>query len=636
MNWDIGLKRIILVLSMTTALLATSPARAQVDLTEIVKKIQPAVTTIITYDQDEKILGQGTGFFIDKKGHLLTNYHVLKGSHGAVIKTFGGKVYQIKSVVAASEDADLIKVSVEIPEKAVKFVQISRTVPQVAERVLVVGSPMGLEQTVTEGIVSAVREIPSIGKFLQLSAAISPGSSGSPVVNMKSEVVGVATFQLVEGQSLNFAVCSEQILALKSLPKAKSLAEWTLDFPDIEAQLDVITDTTVDEDTITDIAVDEGEVPDKVQASYARYDAAKKNVEEALSVLAKALKTHQPTSKTVAEIRERLKQAQADLDKLAEDKRRADEVVYQLLEDLVKAKQAAYDELTKELLPSAPQAKALEQEVNRLKQRQMRVKSSYGAKPGGVGTNSIGMKLVWIPPGEFDMGSPPAEPERNNDEGPIHHAKISKGFWMGQTEVTQTQYVAIMGTNPSRFNVDDLLANMARMKSRPSFEDIPALNADLPVETVSWDDAVEFCRKLSEKEGVAYGLPTEAQWEYACRAGTMTRFSFDDGDSSLGDYAWYSGNSNGTTHPVGQKRPNAFGLYDMHGNVWELCSDWYGKYSIGSSVDPQGPPNGKDRVSRGGSWSYVPRFCRSASRDRGAPVVRVMDLGFRVVLLGFQ
>ena len=173
-----------------------------------------------------------------------------------------------------------------------------------------------------------------------------------------------------------------------------------------------------------------------------------------------------------------------------------------------------------------------------------------------------------------------------------------------------------MGINPSNFKGVDVL----------------------PVENVSWDDAVEFCRKLSGKEGEKYGLPTEAQWEYACRAGSKTRFSFGDSDSSLGDSAWYSDNSNRTTHPVSQKKVNSFGLYDMHGNVWEWCSDWYGGeyYSSSPGVDPQGPSSGTYRVVRGGSWYYDPRYCRSASRFRVSPVDRSFNLGFRIVLLDFQ
>ncbi|MCU0918535.1 MAG: bifunctional serine/threonine-protein kinase/formylglycine-generating enzyme family protein [Planctomycetes bacterium] len=229
------------------------------------------------------------------------------------------------------------------------------------------------------------------------------------------------------------------------------------------------------------------------------------------------------------------------------------------------------------------------------------------AGPSQEITNSIGMKLVWIPPGEFLMGSPQSEEGRFDGEGPQHRVTLTRGFYLGVYEVTQRQWLSVMGRNPSGFQGDDL-----------------------PVETVSWEEAVEFCRKLSVKEGVAYRLPTEAEWEYACRAGTTGRYGFGDSDSSLGEYAWYESNSGNQTHAVGQKRPNAWGLHDMHGNVWEWCQDWYGEYASGSVPDPLGPASGGDRVSRGGSWLNGARDCRSAFRAWDTPDDRGSYLGFRL------
>ncbi len=238
---------------------------------------------------------------------------------------------------------------------------------------------------------------------------------------------------------------------------------------------------------------------------------------------------------------------------------------------------------------------------------------------GDVITNTIGMNLVYIPAGEFMMGSSSDEKDRYNAEGPQHRVKISKGFYMGVYEVTQGQYQAVMGNNPSNFKGDNL-----------------------PVELVSWEMAVEFCRKLSQKEGKTYRLPTEAEWEYACRAGSTTRFCFGDSDSILGDYAWYGYDyawgyeeSGKQTHPVGQMKPNGFGLYDMHGNVWEWCQDWYdgSYYSQNPEVDPQGPSSGQYRVLRGGSWENSPRHCRSAYRNGNTPDSRYSGSGFRVVLV---
>ena len=236
-------------------------------------------------------------------------------------------------------------------------------------------------------------------------------------------------------------------------------------------------------------------------------------------------------------------------------------------------------------------------------------------------TNSIGMKLVLIPKGTFMMGSPESEEIRRHDETQ-HQVTISKDYSLSVTEVTQGQYEKVMGTNPSWFQ-----------KSRVHGSD----SSRYPVEQVSWEDAVEFCKKLSDlpqekAAGRVYRLPTEAEWEYACRAGSKTAYSFGESSKSLGDYALYGENSNGQTHPVGEKKANAWGLYDMHGNVWEWCSDWDGDYPKGAVSDPVGPREGSFRVFRGGGWYYEAALCRSAYRLRIDPSSRSNSLGFRLAL----
>ena len=230
--------------------------------------------------------------------------------------------------------------------------------------------------------------------------------------------------------------------------------------------------------------------------------------------------------------------------------------------------------------------------------------------------NGITMKLVLIRPGKFMMGSPDSEEDHDFNEGPQHEVTISKPFYMGVTEVTQAQYEAVMGTNPVT-------------------DDVPGFKGPTnPVDSVTWDEAVLFCRKLSAKTGKTFRLPTEAEWEYACRAGTKTRFSFGDSKSVLGDYAWHKGNSGETTHPVGQKKPNAWGLYDMHGNVWELCADWYGEYPKGPVTDPSGPAtaSGK-RVQRGGGWLDDDAvYYRCAYRCGSDPASRQGTDGFRCAM----
>ena len=220
--------------------------------------------------------------------------------------------------------------------------------------------------------------------------------------------------------------------------------------------------------------------------------------------------------------------------------------------------------------------------------------------------NSIGMEFVYIPSGSFEMGS---NDGYYNEEKPVHRVTISNGFYMGKYEVMQKEYEKVIGTNPSYFK------NCPRC----------------PVEQVSWEDAQDFIKKLNAKNEGTYRLPTEAEWEYAARGGTTTKWSFGNGESSLGVYAWYWENSGSKTHEVGMRQSNDFGLYDMHGNVWEWTQDWYGSYESGNITDPTGASSGSNRVNRGGSWSDDAVHLRSANRSGNLPSYRYNDLGFRVV-----
>lgn len=225
--------------------------------------------------------------------------------------------------------------------------------------------------------------------------------------------------------------------------------------------------------------------------------------------------------------------------------------------------------------------------------------------------NTIDMEFVLIPSGEFDMGSPSNEVGRYDDEGPVHRVKIPKSFYMGKYEVTQKQWRDIMGNDPSRFKGDNL-----------------------PVEQVSWNDVQKFIKKLNKKENTKkYRLPSEAEWEYAARAENSTRYFFGDDDSKLGEYAWYHGNSEGRTHPVGQKKPNSWGLYDIHGNVWEWVQDKYQSIYDGAPTDGSSWESeiGMQRVLRGGAWSDYTRDCRLAYRGHDVPGDCDSFLGFRLV-----
>jgi formylglycine-generating enzyme required for sulfatase activity len=236
--------------------------------------------------------------------------------------------------------------------------------------------------------------------------------------------------------------------------------------------------------------------------------------------------------------------------------------------------------------------------------------------------NWLGTTLVWVPPGNFTMGSPKGEKDRDVDEDQVE-VTLTKGFWLGQHEVTQAEWQRVMQTTPWR--------DQKNVKE----------GDDYPATYVSWDDAVKFCEKLTETERQAgrvpsdwhYTLPTEAQWEWACRAGTKSRFSFGDNDANLAEYAWFDKNADDAgekyAHRVGQKRANGYGLYDMHGNVWEWCQDRYAK-ELAGGTDPQGPSTGSFRVYRGGSRFGTAGFCRSANRRDNSPGIGASILGFRV------
>ncbi len=234
-------------------------------------------------------------------------------------------------------------------------------------------------------------------------------------------------------------------------------------------------------------------------------------------------------------------------------------------------------------------------------------------KPFSIWKNSIGMTFVRLPAGSFIMGSPESARYAEADEHPAHRVTISQAFDLGQYEVTQAQWQQIMGNNPSRFKGDPRR----------------------PVEYVSWEDVQQFINKLNAREkrsGWIYRLPTEAEWEYAARAKSETAYHFGDDVSQLSNYAWYLDNANKTTHPVGQKQPNTWQLYDMHGNVWEYVQDWYAEdyYQRSPPRDPQGPTSGGYRVQRGGSWQDNGEFVHSAYRSQDRPGSPFDGTGFRL------
>jgi formylglycine-generating enzyme required for sulfatase activity len=262
--------------------------------------------------------------------------------------------------------------------------------------------------------------------------------------------------------------------------------------------------------------------------------------------------------------------------------------------------------------------------ITTIVQRITRAPASGPARPAALpAQNSAPEGFVFVRGGTFQMGTASGG---SSDERPVHSVTV-KSFYMGKYEVTQKEWVEVMGSNPSRWKGDNL-----------------------PVETVSWHDAIEYCNKRSLREGLSpayrgsgdfvscdlsasgYRLPTEAEWEYAAKGGDKTYLTTEySGSNNVESVGWYNGNSGGGTHPVGTKLPNDLGIYDMSGNVWEWCWDWYGSYSSSSQTDPTGAASGSNRVLRGGGWIGSAGYLRSAARDNDTPSYWGNGSGFRLV-----
>jgi len=266
---------------------------------------------------------------------------------------------------------------------------------------------------------------------------------------------------------------------------------------------------------------------------------------------------------------------------------------------------AALEELLK-LDPTNQEAQAL----------LVKIQGYFGPTPGQAITNSIGMEMIYVEPGSFQMGSN----DGDKDEKPVHTVRISRGYWLGKTEVTNGQYQRFL----QAANYDGSKeADSDYLRHHKDWSKYASTDPEYPIVAVSWNNAEAFCRWLTEEErgsgrlpaGYAYRLPTEAEWEYAARGGSRGHDTKYAGSDSIEQVSWHSNSSGSKTHPVGQKQANELGLYDMSGNVWEWCQDWYGSYSSGTQTDPPGPKSGSGRVSRGGSWRGSASFCRVAYRS---------------------
>jgi len=237
------------------------------------------------------------------------------------------------------------------------------------------------------------------------------------------------------------------------------------------------------------------------------------------------------------------------------------------------------------------------------------VSVSYDANSNSIVFGNHSYRMVYVSGGTFNMGATSEQgSDAYSDEKPVHRVTVSS-YYIGQTEVTQALWQAVMGSNPSKWKSDNL-----------------------PVECVSWDDCQTFIEKLNANTGRTFRLPTEAEWEFAARGGNNSRGYKYSGSNYPDDVAWYDSNSGSKTHTVATKQPNELGIYDMSGNVWEWCSDWYGNYSSSSQTNPTGPNSGSGRVGRGGGWYFFAGYCRVSYRNFDAPDFRYGHLGLRLVL----
>jgi formylglycine-generating enzyme required for sulfatase activity len=347
------------------------------------------------------------------------------------------------------------------------------------------------------------------------------------------------------------------------------------------------------------------DVPQSVKDAFAERSeliALKKALEESLAELSK---TYQPTSPVVAGTKQRLEDLNRKKEQSQQQFLDACKDWLDAVEQEKKKAEARYADLIREYLPTAPQVSEVLAEMDRLEDLKEKVVSYY--EPPVI-VNSIGMRLIRIPAGSFMMGND----NGFDSEKPVHEVEITKDFYIGQYEVTQAQYQEIMGENPSRLT-----------------------GSNNPVEQVSWYDATEFCMKLSESEGKTYRLPSEAEWEYACRSGSEAKHFSGDNEGYLGDYARQDGSDGYETYPAGENMPNIPGSYDMHhGNMWEWCLDGYDKnfYSKSPERDPLNTQNVTTRVLRGGCW-FSCAFCSVSNRNYSKPEGAGNDYSFRVVLL---
>ena len=529
-----------LLLAVTSQDPQKSPA---MDLEDLVRKVGPSVGALRVFDRDGDLSAEGTAFVASpfasdpKKRFLVTNRHVVLGASAVQVIFPSQEPFTVGPVVAYDVVQDLVVFSLEGLPEGIVALELSPALPNVGQRLAVIGNAKGLANSVSDGVTSSTREFKDRGTMIQMSVPIYHGSSGSPVFTSNGKVVGIATSGLDDAQSINFAVPTSKLLALHC-GAGIAIEIWS-------GASRLAPAVPIDQPKKTPLPQEEFSPP--ILAS----DSSPLSWAEVLEQI--------PDPKVVTDA------------------------------DFLKR-------ITETKLP-------------------WRVKDK-----------ASGMEMLLVPPGKFVMGMSPGDSLADADEKPAHEVTITKAFYLGRTEVTQEQWMKVMGEKPSFFQdgsrenliakyIDEGLtkqeAQERAVKETPNDGWAQEKN---PVEIVSWDDCQKFCRKTGMK------LPTEAQWEYACRAGVRKPMY-----GELGQIAWCDKNSQRATHPVNQKAPNALGFYDMIGNVWEWTNDWYkGDYyksCADGGVDPTGPAQSERgaRVLRGGGWTNDAGNCRASDRHFGAP-----------------
>ena len=560
--------------------------------------------------------GTGSGFFVTDRGHIVTNAHVVGDYRYLLVKDSASKLFEAR-VVQIDKENDLALLVVDRLSKGLRI--SPSTTDLKGEEVFAIGYPMpgvqGQESKITNGIVSSMSGIKGVETWMQISAAIQGGNSGGPLVTPKGDVVGVVVAtvnakNILERsgsilQNVNYAIKSEYVLEFLRKASIANTAK-----PITGKPLRAVDDSTVmvfaRDKPFSDSFVSkpsDDRVMSMEEREFADYQVVTRDA--SVSNIRGYLLKH-PTGKYSGEAKKLFLKAEK-VQWEAAKKDGSLQAVFAYLVNFPDGPFSRQAQVVKDKLESEAE-KSQQKEVQRRADLQRIQPEDFDRSikkviPGDVFKDCVECpELVILPAGAFEMGSYGA------DESPIHRVEV-QSIAMGLSEITQGHWVALMGNNPSV---------------------ITACGAECPVENVSWEDAQVFIQKLNAKTGKNYRLPSEAEWEYACRAGTKQEYCGSDDVNSV---AWYSSISGATTHIAKGLKPNAFGLYDMSGNVWEWVQDTYHDSYNGAPSDGTAWESGNAslRVFRGGSWGRIATYARASNRGRGAISTRGNLVGFRVV-----